>query len=151
MSRTICPHKRIPSRRRRTGFTLMEVMLVLVILVILASFSVGMFSSYQGMATERAAKSQIGMFKTPLEMYYQIMNEYPTTNQGLNALVSPPSDASFPEKWKEPLMESIPQDPWGNPYQYESPGVQNPNKYDIWSFGPDGLNNTDDDVGNWEN
>ena len=130
------------------GFTLMEVLLVLVILVILGSLAVGVFPNAQKKAQIDAARSQIGLLKTPLEMYYLAMNEFPASAQGLDALRNPPGDAAG-GKWAGPYAESIPVDPWGNPYQYANPGTHNPDKYDIWSFGPDGAPGTADDIGNW--
>jgi general secretion pathway protein G len=136
--------------RRRRGFTLMEVMLVLVILVILGSLTVGMFSSQQRQAAVRSTRAQIGLFKTPLDSYHLDMGSYPATDDGLNSLSQVPSSASNAANWAGPYLEgSIPSDPWGNPYQYAYPGTNNPDKYDIWSFGPDGSNGTDDDIGNW--
>jgi len=140
------------SRRRRGGFTLVEVLLVLVILVILVSLVVGGYTSAQKKANLNAAKAQIGLFETPLKMYYMDLNTYPTTDQGLEALRNPPGDLPNPDKWgPDPYLEkNIPLDPWGNPYQYEQPGRNNANSYDIWSFGPNGADGDDDDIGNWE-
>lgn len=132
--------------RERAAFTLMEVLLVLVILVVLGSFAVGVFSNTQARALVRAAQSQIGLFKTPLNTYQLDVGMYPST---LEALYSVPSDLTNPTKWGGPYLETIPLDPWGNPYQYQFPGNNNPNSYDVWSFGPDGQNGTADDIGNW--
>lgn len=139
------------ARRRRHGFTLVEVLLVLVILVILASLAVTAYGPIQRRANMRAAESQIGLFKTPLSVYYQDMNMYPTTAQGLQALRQPPGDLANPDAWYGPYLDTeVPLDPWGSPYQYESPGKYNPDSYDVWSFGPDGADGTEDDIGNWE-
>lgn len=140
------------SRRRRGGFTLVEVLLVLVILVILVSLVVGGYTAAQKKANLNAAKTQIGLFETPLDMYYMDTNAYPTSEQGLEALLEPPADLRNPKKWgPDPyLKKRVPLDPWGDPYQYECPGRHNPNSYDIWSLGPDGAEGTVDDVGNWE-
>jgi len=136
------------NRRRRAGFTLIEVLLVLVILVILGSLSVAMFTNTQTNANIKAAQSQIGLFKTPLDQYHLDMNRYPSR---LEDLLQRPADAANPNQWKGPYLEgsSIPVDPWGNPYQYDPSGTRNPNRPDIWSLGPDGVDNTDDDIGNW--
>jgi general secretion pathway protein G len=137
-------------RRRRGGFTLMEVLLVLVILVILGSFAVFAYSSAQKQSRVNAAKSQIGLFKTPLEMFQLNLSQYPTTSQGLEALRQPPSDLSNQADWQGPyLIEPVPNDPWGTPYQYTYPGTRNTDRYDLWSVGPDKQNGTDDDIGNW--
>jgi general secretion pathway protein G len=144
-------NRRDPGRRARGAFTLMEVLLVLVILVVLGSLAVGMFTNTKRQADINAAKSQIELFATPLDLYFFAMNEYPSTAAGLEALRRPPADARQPEKWAGPYLDrEIPLDPWGNPYQYAYPGTYNPDKYDIWSFGPDGQNGTADDIGNWQ-
>ncbi|MBN2579943.1 MAG: type II secretion system major pseudopilin GspG [Pirellulales bacterium] len=141
---------RFVRRRRHAGFTLIEVMLVLLILVILGSLAVVAYSRVQYNANIRAAKSQIGLFKTPLEAYHLDLNMYPTSEQGLNALLSPPSNLPMPEKWAGPYLDGtqIPFDPWGREYQYISPSQHsnNPDSYDVWSMGPDG--NTE--IGNWQ-
>jgi general secretion pathway protein G len=138
------------TNRRRTGFTLMEVLLVLVIIVILGSLAVGMFTNTQARANIRAAKAQVGLLKTPLNTYFLDMNEYPTTAQGLDALRRAPSDVANPAKWGGPYLDQdLPPDPWGRPYQYAYPGTRNVDSFDIWSLGPDGQDGTADDVGNW--
>ncbi len=143
-------NRRIASRRRR-GFTLIEVLLVLVILVLLASMSVPLYQSYQRQANFKAAKSQIGLFETAIEGFQLNIGSYPTTEQGLNGLLAPPADLPNPAKWEGPYLKGneIPLDPWGTPYQYRFPGDRNPNGYDLWSIGPDRTDGTEDDVGNW--
>ena len=135
------------SRRRRSGFTLIEVLLVMVILVILGSLAVGMFSNTQRGANMKAARSQIGLWKTPIETYNLELNSYPPD---LEALRSPPANLTNPQKWNGPYTESIPNDPWGNPYQYMVPGRNRPDSYDLWSLGEDGQDGTEDDIGNWQ-
>lgn len=133
-------------RRRRAGFTLMEVLLVLAILVILGSFAVMSYTSVMSDADRNAAKSQIGLFDTPIQRYYLNLKQYPPS---LEALVTPPADLADPSKWGQPYMDKIPLDPWNRPYQYMAPGKRNPTKYDVWSLGPDGVDGTEDDIGNW--
>ena len=136
---------------RRRGFTLIEVLLVLVILVILVSLVVGTFTNTQREAQRKAARSQVGLFATPLKMYHLDLNTYPNSQQGLQALLAPPPDVPNPAKWKGPYLEQeIPLDPWDQQYRYQYPGRFNPNSYDVWSAGPDGVDGTDDDVGNWQ-
>jgi general secretion pathway protein G len=140
--------KSYPSRRR-SGFTLIEVLMVLVILVIIASLAVGSYNNARRKAQIDAAKSQIGLLKGPLDLFNLDIGMYPTTSQGLQALVSPPADLPNPGAWNGPYMDSeIPPDPWGRPYNYISPGKNNPN-YDLWSLGPYGQDNTQDNIGNW--
>jgi len=140
---------RFPNRRRR-GFTLMEVLLVLVILAVLGSMAALSYNAISRRANKKAAESQIGLFETPIEMYQMAVGICPTTAQGLDALRIAPADLPNPAKWDGPyLKKPVPLDPWDNPYQYVSPGVHNLDSYDVWSFGPDGVNGTEDDIGNW--
>lgn len=134
-------------RRRRSGFTLIEVLLVLAILVILGSFAVGMFSNTRQSANMRAARSQIGLFKTQIDLYELDLNTYPPDLESLRA---PPANLVNPHKWNGPYIEAIPNDPWGNPYQFMVPGRNRPDSYDLWSLGADGQDGTDDDIGNWQ-
>ena len=135
--------------RRGRGFTLIEVLMVLVILVIIASLAVSSYSNAQRSANVNAAKAQIGLFKTPLSMYNMDIGMYPSTNQGLQALRSPPADLPNPAAWQGPYLDSdIPLDPWKRPYNYISPGRYNPD-YDVWSLGPYGQDNSPDNIGNW--
>ena len=75
------------------------------------------------------------------------MGRYPTTEEGLNALLKAPEGTE--DRWAGPYVRDIPKDPWGNEYQYAFPATRSRDAYDIWSMGPDGKNNTDDDIGNW--
>lgn len=138
-------------RSRRGGFTLMEVLLVLAILVILGSLVAMTFTNVLGDSDRKAARSQIGLFEPALNVYRLHMKEFPSASQGLNALRGAPSDARFANRWQGPYLEKeIPVDPWGNPYQYAYPGRNNADSFDIWSLGPDGQDGTEDDVGNWQ-
>jgi general secretion pathway protein G len=133
--------------RRRGGFTLMEVLLVLAILVILGSLVAMSFSNVMGESDRKAAKSQIGLFEPAIKMYFFDVKQYPTS---LESLMSLPGDIPNPARWKGPYLEkAIPLDPWDRPYQYSYPGRYNSTSYDIWSLGPDGADGTADDVGNW--
>lgn len=124
---------------RRGAFTLLEVLLVLVILIVLTS-SVGYsVLNAQKKALRNQAKAQIGLLKTPLTDYHMDMGSYPATDQGLAALVAPPEGSN---KWNGEYVPKIPDDPWGNPYQY----VCNADVYEIWSMGPDGQDGTGDEI-----
>lgn len=132
---------------RRRGFTLIEVMLVLVILVILASLVAMALGPQQRKAKLRAAQAQIGLFEPMLDMFHQDLDAYPSTQSGLNALRYQPNDVANPAKWTGPYIKSeIPTDPWDRPYQYQSPGTHNPDSYDLWSMGPPNENTI---IGNW--
>ena len=138
--------QRRPPRHR--GFTLMEVLLVLVILVILGSMAVGLFMGTRERANIDSATIQIGMIETSVDLYQLHMNAYPSS---LDDLMQAPADAANPTKWSGPyLRKAIPVDPWGNEYQFAAPGKNNQNSYDFWSYGPDGTDGTEDDIGNWE-
>jgi len=140
-------------RRRRTreaGFTLVEVLLVLVILVVIASLAVTAYGPVRKQANVKAARAQIGVFESALGIFQVNIGDYPSTDQGLESLREAPSDLNNPDDWAGPyLQKAVPKDPWGQPYQYEYPGTHDEQMPDIWSMGPDMQNGTDDDVGNW--
>jgi general secretion pathway protein G len=131
----------------RRGFTLMEVLIVLAILVILGATAVGIFTGAQATANRRAAQVQVDNLDNASERYYAIVTEYPAQLTDLN---QQPAHLSV-SKWSGPHIEDIPLDPWQNEYQYAYPGTNNAHlgKPDIWSMGPDGASGTEDDLGNW--
>ncbi len=140
-------------QRRRLAFTLMEVLLVLVILVILAAMVAVPLAGTQSRAYERAARANIRTLEQSLNLYQMDLNRYPTTAQGLQALVNPPSDLPNPAKWQGPYIEKgeLPSDPWDQPFQYRFPGTRNGTGYpDVWSVGADGVDGSEDDIGNWK-
>ncbi len=140
-----------PRRFRKAsagGFTLIELLLVLVILGILAAIVVPKFSGRTEQAKLAAAKTQIATFNTALDAFEVDNGFYPKGKDGLVDLVQQPRDS---QEWKGPYLKSdIPDDPWGRPYIYVCPGKQNPSSYDIYSVGPDGRENTDDDITNFQ-
>lgn len=131
---------------KRSAFTLIEVLLVLIILVILGSLAINVFIGTQDRANIDAAKAQVGLVSVPINLYRLHTNRYP---QQLEDLWQEPSDTTLAEKWNGPYVEQLKPDPWGNPYQYTAEGKNNSNKFDFWSSGPDGQSGTDDDIGNW--
>jgi general secretion pathway protein G len=137
--------------RRRQGFTLVEMLVVLGILVLLASMVLPRILGSQKKADIRAAQTQIGMFRGSLEQYAVDCKDFPLTEQGLQALVSPPADLAETVKWGGPYVTGeIPRDPWGNEYRYEYPPTRGSGDYpDIWSAGPDGQDDTEDDICSW--
>ena len=128
------------------GFTLVELMLVLVILAILAGLVLPKFTGRSEQAKETATVTQIATFKTALGAYEVDTGGYPRSLAGLLALVVQPSDVAG---WRGPYLESdVPLDPWQHPYVYEYPGKLNPSGFDIISMGPDGQLGTADDIAN---
>ena len=135
------------ARSRSAGFTLMEVLLVLVILVVLASMAVTVFSGTQDRANQQATAAQVGIVKRAVEMYKFHTKNFP---DDLNALVSKPSDSKLADLWSGPYIDRMPKDSWDNDFRFAAPGKHNPDSFDVWSVGPDGQDGSDDDIGNWE-
>jgi general secretion pathway protein G len=134
-------------RRRRAGFTLMEILLVLAILVVLGSLVTFGYVTIQRNAMMDSAKTQIRMFEQAVDMYRLDVGKYPSGDQGLQALRLQPPDAPA-NKWRGPYIQvEIPADPWGNPYQYqEITDSLNQPSFEVISNGPDGANGTPDDI-----
>jgi general secretion pathway protein G len=131
-------------QRSRRGFTLVEMLLVLVILATLAAIVYPRVVGRSEQARITAAQTQIANFKTALDAYEVDNGKYPPGRNGLNDLIVQPRDAV---SWHGPYLESIPKDPWGGDYFYECPGKHNPNSYDISSPGPPGGQSP---IGNWQ-
>lgn len=139
-------------RPTRRGFTLVEMLVVLGILVVLVSLVAPRIIGSQKKADIKAAKTQIGMIKAALEHYALDTKRYPTTEQGLQALIERPADLDESTPWEGPYLSgSLPKDPWGNDYMYEYPGTHtNSDEPEIWSLGPDKEDNTEDDICSWD-
>lgn len=137
--------------RRSRGFTLIEVMVVIVILGVLAALVVPKVMSRPDEARLVAAKQDIASLQQALKLYRLDNFVYPTTEQGLQALVSKPTSPPVPPNWKGGgYLDRLPKDPWGSPYQYLSPGVHG--EVDVFSFGADresGGEGDGADVGSW--
>jgi len=134
---------------RQTGFTLIEVMVVVVILGILAAIVVPRVMDRPAEAQAVKARQDIRALESALNLYKLDNFVYPNTDQGLQALVSKPSGTPEPRNWKQ-YIPRLPKDPWGSDYQYLAPGVQG--DIDIFSFGADGQLGGEEanaDVGNW--
>lgn len=142
--------KRIPNRRRH-GFTLVEVMVVLFILLAIASIAVVSVQGSRERANVDKTKVYVRALGSALELYQVHVGRFPTTEQGLDALLNPPSDLPDPSKWSGPYLKDNAEthDAWGSPYQYVSPGSRSRDGYDVWSLGPDMTDGTEDDIGNW--
>lgn len=131
---------------RQRGFTLIEVMVVVVILGILAAIVVPRIMDRPDEARITKARQDIRALESALNLYRLDNYTYPTTDQGLEALTQKP--VPEPPRWKEGgYVDRLPMDPWQRPYQYLSPGSRG--AIDIYSMGPDGQPGTDDDIGNW--
>ncbi len=140
------------SGARRRGFTLLEILVVLAIIGLLVGLVVSNTDKIFGQSQEAVAKIFVrDSLKTPLVRYRIDMGDYPSTNEGLAALVVAPNNAA--DKWHGPYLDvtggKLPVDPWGQPYEYRYPGVKNPGGYDLYSKGPDKTADTADDIGNW--
>ena len=133
----------------RQGFTLIEMLIVMVILGLLAALVAPRFFGQEKKARQKTAKMQITLFETALDTYRLDVGSYPTTEQGLEALTKQPEGL---EKWDGPyLKKDSPLDPWGNAYSYESPGEHG--DYEIVSYGSDGNpggEGIDQDIVNWK-
>jgi general secretion pathway protein G len=140
-----------PLRRRNRGFTLMEVLLVLAILVVIIGLVLPNLIGQQKEANIAATKVAINSVEQALKIYaLHHDGEYPPSGVGLEALIAPSGNDP---KWKGPYIESqtLPADAWGNPLLYQYPSQQQASgKPDIWSVGPDKTPNTEDDVTNWQ-
>lgn len=120
--------------RRVGGFTLLELLVVMVIIGLLVGYVAPRYFAQLGKSEVRATQAQIGAFERALDTYRLDVGHYPTTEQGLTALVVRPQNEA---KWNGPyLQKAVPSDPWGHPYQYKSPGEHG--EYDLYSFGKDG-------------
>ena len=139
------------SRALRSGFTLIEIMVVVVIMAVLAALIVPRVMSRPDEARAVAAKQDVATLMQALKLYRLDNLRYPTTEQGLNALVAPPTVAPAAPNWKPGgYLERLPRDPWGNPYHYLNPGLRG--EIDVFSFGADGIaggEGLDADIGPW--
>ncbi|MBN1424701.1 type II secretion system major pseudopilin GspG [Candidatus Fermentibacteria bacterium] len=140
-------------RRSRSGFTLLELMLVLAILAALAYMAVPRFAGRARRAKVATAGTDIRLnLPAALDMYELDSGIYPTTQQGLAALIEKPVTEPAPAGWDGPYLRRpvLPRDPWGNPYVYRHPPTRPGLDYEILSAGPDGIEGTADDITNWE-
>ena len=136
--------------RFSAGFTLVEIMVVVVIIGILAVLIVPRVLGRSDEARVAAAKHDIAAVVQSLKLYRLDNGRYPSSEQGLQALVAKPQSSPVPTNWRQ-YLDSLPKDPWGNPYQYLSPGVHG--EIDVFSFGADGRpggSGPDVDVGSWQ-
>lgn len=147
----IQPHSKSTLRRNSThGFTLIEIVLVLTLITILmgaAIYTLNRGGIIEG-AQEDRIKSDIQTISTAMDAYSYSAGRYPTSEQGIAALIDKPTAAPVPDRWHRTLNE-LPTDPWKQPYNYRYPATKSKNPYDIYSIGKDGKADTEDDIGNW--
>lgn len=125
--------------RHRSGFTLIEVLVVVVVITLLATLVAPNVFSHLGTAKDATARSQMEMISAALDAYRLDNGRYPSTEQGLDALWAAPSFEPRPRNWRGPyLRKRVPLDPWGNAYVYRLPGRVNANGFDLLSLGSDG-------------
>jgi general secretion pathway protein G len=153
MFRTLCTKPRtIP--RHRQGFTLVELMVVIVIIGLLATVVAINVLPSQGRAMVGKAQADIATLETALEQYRLDNLTFPTNEQGLQALVAAPAGLTRPDRYRQGgYVRRLPEDPWGNPYQYRRPSAHG-QAFDVFSYGADGREGgegEDADLGNWQN
>ena len=127
--------RQMQHRRSRRGFTLIELMVVLVIIGVLAALIVPNVLDRADDARVTAARTDVNNLMQALKLYRLDNQRYPSAEQGLDALVRKPTAGAIPPNWK-PYLDKLPNDPWGRPYQYVNPGVKG--EIDVFSFGADG-------------
>lgn len=146
-------HRRAAARARRlatSGFTLIELMVVLVIIGVLAALIVPNVLERADDARVTAARTDVNNLMQALKLYRLDNQRYPTTEQGLQALVARPGAGPAPINWKQ-YLDKLPNDPWGRPYQYLAPGIKG--EVDVLSFGADGQQGGEGknaDIGSWQ-
>jgi general secretion pathway protein G len=134
----------------RSGFTLLEIMLVVLIIALLIGMAVRFAPGKLDEARRVRVAADLQQIKTNLMQYQAANGFYPSTEQGLKALVEKPEGDPHPRNWHQ-LDTLVPRDPWDNEYQYRFPGKHNPKEYDLFSAGPDRNPDTEEDnIGNWE-
>ncbi len=140
------------NKERESGFTLIEILLVVVIIGMLVTIVTVQIGGQSEKAKLVSTRRQIDAYKTALGIYELDNGFYPSTQQGLEALISKPGGAPAPARWKGPYLDPpvLRDDPWGQSYVYRYPGEKMSHGYDLFSKGPNLLSGDDDDIGNWQ-
>jgi general secretion pathway protein G len=133
-------------RKKQQAFTLLEIMLVVTIIAILMGAAIYKLAGNVEIAKHTAVSADVQALGTQLKLYESMNGFFPTTEQGIQALVTPPDTDPKPARWYQ-LFKEVPKDPWHNNYIYRCPGVKNPGGYDLFSAGPDRIADTADDDG----
>ncbi len=128
------------------GFSLIELLLVLVILATLTAIVVPKFTKRSEQAKVTAAGVAIAAIQLAMDSFEVDCGRYPTNEEGLQALIEEPANV---QNWHGPYLSGMPKDPWGNPYVYRQPGQHNTTGYDLYSFGPNVQEGDGDDIDNW--
>src|SRR5216110_3021595 len=131
-------------KRKQQGFTLLEIMLVVSIIVIILGVAISKLGNTTAIAKTMRVQAYVQAIKTQLQLYESMNGFYPTTEQGLQALVSQPDSDPKPTRWMH-FFKEMPKDPWQNAYIYRCPGIKHPESYDLFSAGPDRKPDTPDD------
>ena len=138
----------------RAGFTLVEILVVIIVIAVLATLVAPNVFRHVGRAKDTTARAQIELLSAAIEAYRMDNDVFPTTEQGLAALRTAPTGDPRPRDWRGPyLRREVPVDPWGRPYVYRSPGTANPESYDLLTLGRDGREGgqgEDADVLGWK-
>lgn len=135
--------------KRRRAFTLLEIIIAIAIIGLLSALAIGGLNKTFDNAKIDVAQTFVETtLKLPLASYRMHMGDYPSTAEGLQALEGAPQGRG--DRWRGPYIDGkLPLDPYGREYSYRYPGVKNKDRYDVWSKGLDGVDGTEDDIGNW--
>ena len=142
-------HRLTPHGRTVGAFTLIEIVIVLTIIAILAAGSIYMLKGNVDVAKESRVSGDIQNIATQLQLYEARNMRVPTTEQGLKALVEKPTIEPVPERFMQ-FLEEVPKDAWGQEYKYRYPAQKSKKPYDLYSIGADGVDGSEDDIGNWK-
>ena len=136
-------------RHISSAFTLIEIMLVIAIITLLLSSAFYFLGPQIAIGQDTKMRADYQAMGQALQTYENMNGSLPTTEQGLQALVTPPTTGDKPSHWYQ-MLQQLPKDPWQRDYVYVVPGKHNPNSYDLYSKGKDGIDGTADDKGNWD-